>query len=55
MTPAILQALKRKGAEKEMGLRINQLILALDAANAGILEWDIRIMARELDFFWDNA
>jgi PAS domain-containing protein len=55
MTPAILQALQRKRAEKEIGLSINQLDLALDAANAGIFEWDIRIMIRELDFFWDNA
>lgn len=38
MTPAIVQALKRKGAEKAMGLSINQLDLALDVANAGILE-----------------
>jgi GAF domain-containing protein len=55
IVPAIVQALQRKRAEKEIGLSINQLDLALDAANAGILEWDIRIMTKELDFFWDNA
>ncbi len=46
ITPAIVQALKRKGAETELELSINRLDLALDAANAGIREWDSRIMTR---------
>jgi PAS domain S-box-containing protein len=45
IAPAIMQSLHRKKSEMALGVSIDRLGLALDAANAGIWEWNTRTNA----------
>ena len=42
IAPAVMQALQRNRSEAALDGSIDRLGLALNAANAGIWEWDIR-------------